>query len=75
MTPRYSVVYNVAFSFTIFVIKDYFWIFYGYQIFLDLIPEQHDKVAIVTGANKGIGYATAKALCKLGAHVIMGKRM
>ena len=38
------------------------------------LPEQHDKVAIVTGANKGIGYETAKALCKLGAHVIMACR-
>ena len=48
--------------------------FYVMKLFLDL-PEQHDKIAIVTGANKGIGYETAKGLCKLGAHVIMGERM
>ena len=38
------------------------------------LPDQCEKVAIVTGSNKGIGYETAKALCKLGSHVIMGKR-
>ncbi|CAB4027532.1 Hypothetical predicted protein, partial [Paramuricea clavata] len=38
------------------------------------IPDQHDKVAIVTGSNRGIGYDTAKALCKLGAHVILACR-
>lgn len=42
--------------------------------FLDL-PSQLDKVAVVTGGNKGIGYETAKALCKLDAHVILGKRL
>ena len=36
------------------------------------LPDQCEKVAIVTGSNKGIGYETAKALCRLGAHVIMG---
>ncbi|XP_028397606.1 dehydrogenase/reductase SDR family member on chromosome X-like isoform X2 [Dendronephthya gigantea] len=38
------------------------------------LPDQHEKVAIVTGSNKGIGYETAKSLCKLGAHVIMACR-
>lgn len=36
------------------------------------LPDQHDKVAVITGANKGIGFETARALCKLGAFVIMG---
>ena len=29
-----------------------------------------DRVALVTGASRGIGYATALALAKAGAHVI-----
>ena len=32
------------------------------------------KVAVVTGGNSGIGYATAKALAVLGAHVIIACR-
>ena len=32
------------------------------------------KVAIVTGANTGIGYETAKALARLGAHIIIACR-
>ena len=30
----------------------------------------HDRVAVVTGASRGIGRATALALAKAGAHVI-----
>ena len=33
-----------------------------------------DKVAIITGASSGIGYATALALSKAGAKVAIGAR-
>ena len=36
--------------------------------------EVRGKVAVVTGGNCGIGYATAKALALLGAHVIIACR-
>ena len=32
------------------------------------------RVAVVTGANTGIGYETAKALAKMGAHTIIACR-
>lgn len=38
------------------------------------IPDLTDKVAIVTGANTGIGYHTALELARAGAHVIVGAR-
>lgn len=31
----------------------------------------HDKICVVTGANSGIGKETARALARMGAHVIM----
>ncbi|KAK3838223.1 MAG: hypothetical protein J3R72DRAFT_402518 [Linnemannia gamsii] len=40
----------------------------------DLIPTQTGKVAIVTGANTGLGYATMVALAGHGAHVILACR-
>ncbi|KAF9902032.1 hypothetical protein EC991_005388 [Linnemannia zychae] len=40
----------------------------------DLIPDQTGKVAIVTGANTGLGYATMVALAGHGAHVILACR-
>ena len=38
------------------------------------IPDQTGKIAIVTGANSGLGFEVAKALTRKGAHVIMGCR-
>lgn len=34
----------------------------------------HDKLALVTGASRGIGAATAEALAKAGAHVVLTAR-
>ena len=34
----------------------------------------NDKVAVVTGASKGIGLAVTRALAEEGAHVIAGAR-
>src|SRR3954470_8079977 len=33
-----------------------------------------DRIALVTGASRGIGYATALALARNGAHVVAGAR-
>lgn len=38
------------------------------------IPDQTDRVAVVTGANGGLGLATASALAAKGAHVVMAAR-
>ncbi len=38
------------------------------------IPDQHGRVAVVTGANGGLGLETAKALAGAGAHVVMAVR-
>ncbi|TWR24436.1 SDR family NAD(P)-dependent oxidoreductase [Mucilaginibacter pallidiroseus] len=38
------------------------------------MPEQSGKTALVTGANSGIGFETAMALYRAGAHVILAGR-
>jgi NAD(P)-dependent dehydrogenase (short-subunit alcohol dehydrogenase family) len=38
------------------------------------IPDQTGRTAVVTGANTGLGYETAKALADKGAHVVLAVR-
>lgn len=38
------------------------------------IPSQFGKIAIVTGANSGIGYVVARELARKGAHVVLACR-
>ena len=38
------------------------------------MPDQSGRVAVVTGGNSGLGYATAKALADHGAHVVLAIR-
>ncbi|WP_336027428.1 SDR family NAD(P)-dependent oxidoreductase [Geodermatophilus sp. FMUSA9-8] len=38
------------------------------------IPDQHGRVAVVTGANTGLGFATADALAARGATVVLAVR-
>ena len=38
------------------------------------IPDQHGRVAVVTGANSGLGLATARELARAGAQVVMAAR-
>ena len=38
------------------------------------MPDQRDRVAVITGANAGIGYETAAVLADKGAHVVLAVR-
>lgn len=38
------------------------------------MPDQTGKVAVITGANSGVGYESALALARKGAHVVMACR-
>ncbi|ORW00946.1 SDR family NAD(P)-dependent oxidoreductase [Mycobacterium kyorinense] len=38
------------------------------------VPDQSGRIAIVTGANTGIGYHTAAVLARCGAHVVLAVR-
>ena len=41
---------------------------------LDKMPEQSGRIALVTGANSGLGFYTSRALARKGAKVIMACR-
>ncbi|MGB8794350.1 MAG: SDR family NAD(P)-dependent oxidoreductase [Mycobacterium sp.] len=38
------------------------------------VPDQSGRVAVVTGANTGLGYRTAEVLAQCGAHVVLAVR-
>ncbi|WP_326695968.1 oxidoreductase [Streptomyces sp. NBC_01754] len=40
----------------------------------ELVPDQSGRTAVVTGAGSGIGFETARALARRGAHVVLAVR-
>jgi NAD(P)-dependent dehydrogenase (short-subunit alcohol dehydrogenase family) len=38
------------------------------------VPAQHGRIAVVTGANSGLGFVVSRELARAGAHVVMGCR-
>ncbi|KAG0018498.1 hypothetical protein BGZ82_000420 [Podila clonocystis] len=49
-------------------------LFNGRHYSHDQIPDLSNKVALITGANQGVGYATTLTLVAHGAHVVMACR-
>lgn len=46
----------------------------AYRWTVDSIPDQSGRLAVITGANSGIGFETAKALASKGARVVLAVR-
>jgi NAD(P)-dependent dehydrogenase (short-subunit alcohol dehydrogenase family) len=42
----------------------------GHDEGFDMMTSLTSRIAVVTGASRGIGYATARALAKAGAHIV-----